>query len=592
MKAHFKIPIFLLIALWGIKGISHAQKIDSLKLALKNASHDTARCNILNALAENMYPQEGWQQYNEQLKELSEKNSKQKGELNVFYMKHYASSLNNIGVIYDSQGDFAKSLDYYTRSLKVREEIGDKQGIATSLNNIGFAYRNRGDIAKAMEYLVRSLKIQEEIGDKKVVAASLNNIGLIYKDQGDVTKALEYYNRSLTIQKEIGNMHGLSNSLNNIAQVYYNQGDIATSLEYFGRSLKIKEETGDKQGIALSLNNIGSIYSNQGETAKALDYYSRSLKIREETGDKPGIAESLNSIGVIYKEQGDLPKALEYFGRSLKLREETGNKKGVAQCYSNIGLAYSTQGTAASKGKTRDELFSKALDYYNRALKIREELGDKQGVAFSLNFIGHIYYKQNNYSKALEMSTKSLLVSRELGYPENIQRNAQLLSDIYQRTNRPEKALEMYKLYIQMRDSIVNTENKKKSIRQQFRYEYEKKAASDSVVFAKSQEVKNAEIAKQKAEITAKRNQQYFLFGGLALVMVFAGFMYNRFRVTQKQKRIIEEQKELVEKQKLLVEEKQKEVMDSINYAKRIQTALLPSEKYIFRILSKLQNKK
>lgn len=589
MKTHFNIALFLLIALIGITTISTAQNIDSLKLALKNATHDTSRCNILNALAENMYPQEGWQQFNEQLKELSEKNSNQKGELKHFYLKHFASSLNNIGVIYDSKGDFAKSLDYYTRSLKVREEIGDKQGVATSLNNIGFAYRNRGDIAKAMDYLVRSLKIQEEIGDKKVIAASLNNIGLIYKDQGDVVKALEYYNRSLKIQKEVGNMHGFSNSLNNIAQIYYNQGDIPKSLEYFGRSLKIKEETGDKLGIALSLNNIGSIYSNQGDTAKALDYYRRSLKIREETGDKPGIAESLNSIGVIYKDHGDNAKALEYFVRSLKIREETGNKKGVAQCFSNIGLIYSVQGTASSAGKTRDELFSKALDYYGRALKIREELGDKQGVAFSLNFIGHIYYKQNNYSKAMEMSTKSLLISRELGYPENIQRNAQLLSDIYQKNNQPAKALEMYKLYIQMRDSIVNTENKKKSIRQQFRYEYEKKAAADSVVFAKSQEIKNVEIAKQKAEINAKRNQQYFLFGGLGLVIVFSGFMYNRFRVTQKQKRIIEEQKEMVEKQKLLVEEKQKEVLDSIHYAKRIQTALLPSEKYIEKNIRRLK---
>jgi hypothetical protein len=46
-----------------------------------------------------------------------------------------------------------------------------------------------------------------------------------------------------------------------------------------------------------------------------------------------------------------------------------------------------------------------------------------------------------------------------------------------------------------------------------------------------------AELAKQKAEISAKKNQQYALFGGLGLVLVFAGFMYNRFKITQKQKK-------------------------------------------------------
>jgi hypothetical protein len=73
-------------------------------------------------------------------------------------------------------------------------------------------------------------------------------------------------------------------------------------------------------------------------------------------------------------------------------------------------------------------------------------------------------------------------------------------------------------------------------------------------------------------------------------VVVFAGFMYNRFRITQKQKRIIEEQKSVVEEQKHLVEEKQKEIVDSIRYAKRIQQALITNEKYIQRNLDKLRS--
>lgn len=79
------------------------------------------------------------------------------------------------------------------------------------------------------------------------------------------------------------------------------------------------------------------------------------------------------------------------------------------------------------------------------------------------------------------------------------------------------------------------------------------------------------------------------MYGGLILVFGFAVFAFNRFKVTQKQKKIIELQKDEVEKQKLLVEEKQKEVMDSIHYARRIQNSLLPSEKYIERIIGKFK---
>ena len=88
-----------------------------------------------------------------------------------------------------NQGDIPKALEYYHKSLKIREEIGDKKGIANSLNNIGYIYDVQGDIPKGLEYYHKSLKIREEIGDKKGIAMSLNNIGYIYNSQGDIPKA-------------------------------------------------------------------------------------------------------------------------------------------------------------------------------------------------------------------------------------------------------------------------------------------------------------------------------------------------------------------------------------------------------------------
>jgi hypothetical protein len=72
--------------------------------------------------------------------------------------------------------------------------------------------------------------------------------------------------------------------------------------------------------------------------------------------------------------------------------------------------------------------------------------------------------------------------------------------------------------------------------------------------------------------------------------MIFAGFMFNRFKVTQRQKGIIELQKTEVEKQKHLVEEKQKEILDSIYYAKRIQVAQIPTENRVEQVLSRLRH--
>ncbi|MBK8368954.1 MAG: hypothetical protein IPL10_16615 [Bacteroidetes bacterium] len=118
-----------------------------------------------------------------------------------------------------------------------------------------------------------------------------------------------------------------------------------------------------------------------------------------------------------------------------------------------------------------------------------------------------------------------------------------------------------------------------------------KPSGRDSVKHAEEQKVKNAQLQAQAASLKQEKTQRYALYGGLLLVIGFSVFVFNRFRVTQKQKKVIEEQKGLVDKAYEQLHEKNKEVMDSITYARRIQRALLTPETYIDRSLNKLQNK-
>ena len=422
----------------------------------------------------------------------------------------------------------------------------------------------------------------------KSLAVALNNIGFLADSKGDILKALDYYQRSLKTQEEINDRQGIAVSFNNIGIIYINLGDIPKALDYYHKSLKIREDIIDKMGIAYSLNNIGTIYINQGDSPKALDYFLRSFKIHEEIKDIQGMAGSLNNIGFIYKSQGNISKALESYHKSLKLMKEVKDKKGTAIALNNIGGIYDKQGSEKGLGIERDTFLNKALTYYHKSLKIQEELKNKNGIASSLNNIGRLLFKQGKTAEAFIYAKRSIQVARELGYPERIKIAAGTLKSIYKKQNNFKEAFEMYELEIQMRDSINNTETKKASIKKQFQYEYEKKAAADSVKHAEEQKVKNALLTAQQAQLKQEKTQRIALYGGLVLVIVFSGFVFNRFRVTQKQKIIIEQQKILVDDAFAHLEEKNKEVMDSIHYAKRIQTALLTSEKYIERKLNEL----
>ena len=230
----------------------------------------------------------------------------------------------------------------------------------------------------------------------------------------------------------------------------------------------------------------------------------------------------------------------------------------------------------------------KTKDYLLHSVSIYEELKNKYGLAHSYNSLSRVYLKEKNYVKAIEYAKKSVALSEEIGRVENIRNSYQTLSDIYRGTKDFKLAFENFEMYVKMRDSISNDETKKASIKKQFQYEYEKQAAADSVKHAEEQKVKNAQLQAQAASLKQEKTQRYALYGGLLLVIGFSVFVFNRFKVTQKQKKVIEEQKILVDKAYEQLHEKNKEVMDSITYARRIQRALITPEAYIDKVLNKL----
>jgi serine phosphatase RsbU (regulator of sigma subunit) len=370
------------------------------------------------------------------------------------------------------------------------------------------------------------------------------------------------------VQKSL--KESLARALNNIGYINYSKGKMKAALNYFISSLKLQEELGNKSGIGQSLNNIGVIYFDLDQINEAIDYYERSLKIHEEIGDKDGIASSLNNLGAMYNAQGQPKEALDYSIRSLKIQEELGDKPGIANTLNNIGSLYNRQGEIIE-----------ALDYYTRGLKIQEDIADKKGISSSLNNIATIYSKQDKLEQAAIYALRSLSISQQIGYPANIGQAASLLSIVYKKQGKGLKALEMYKLSITMRDSITNQETLNAAVQQQAVYDNEKNKTIDDAEHDKILAIEQEQKAKQKVIF-------FSISGGLCLVAIFLVFLLSRLKVTRKQKYIIEQQKVKVIQQKEDVEfahkeleEKNQEILDSILYAKRIQSAILPSVKLV-----------
>jgi len=411
------------------------------------------------------------------------------------------------------------------------------------LNLLSREYVNTGKYEQALQYARQAQQQAKKINYKNGLSNSYSNTGIVYWYYGNYEKALENHSEALKIRKEIGDKLGVASSYNNIGLVYVNEANYEKALENYLKSLKIKEEIGDQTGTANSYNNIGVIYQKQGNYEKSLENYLKALKIREKIGDRSGIAMSYNNVGLIHFYLDDYKKSLENQLKGLKIREEIGDKKGIAMSNVNIGNIY-----------INENEYDKALDFYLKGLKINEEIGNMDGMGISYSDVGICYMQKNNYEKAFYYLNKALSTHREIGNLDGIKDAYSAFSDLYNKKGDYKKAFQYQKLYADIKDTILNEQSSKQMTEMNTKYESEKK---DKELIKK-----DAEITQQQTEAEKQMILRNAFIMGFVFVLVLSFFIFRGYRQKQKANK--------------LLDEKNEKITDSINYAKRIQEAMLP----------------
>lgn len=459
--------------------------------------------------------------------------------LNLCYSKINAS--NDENEIIDSLKEVIKSTNADTIKIKALVEWDNliyykDIELDLELNN------------KIIQISSKRLKSKIEKKEKKFLetklAASYNNLGIIYEDKGNYPFAIEHYYKALRIFDKLDDKRGKANAYNNIGVINRIQLRYDLSEKNLNDALILFKEIDDKRGIALGLHNLGNLCWDKKEATEALNYYKKSLEIREEIKDLKAISDSKGSIGNVYYQLND---------------------------------------------------FKNAIIYYEGAIEISRKINDVYAIAGSSINLATCNFRLNQLSLAKKQFIEGIEIAEKYKIKILLKIGYKGLSRIDSASNNYKAAYEHYKLFTKFKDSLLNEENTRKNVQIQMQYEFDKKSTADSIEFATQQKLKDIEIEKKNAEATLKdaelekkRTEQYALYGGLAFVLLFLIFVYNRFKVTQRQKAIIEKQKSEVEQQKMVVElahdeleEKNNEILASINYAKRIQTAILPPQKIV-----------
>lgn len=478
----------------------------------------------------------------------------------IFICRIFLSGAGNIQAQnVDSLRQVMKTTRNDTLRIQLIRTIGELESI--------FRVSYWDTLRQACEAMIPKANPRDKIFYQKNLAAAINNMGYVTDELGNTVDALKYYKKSLDIYAGIHDSLGLGIQLMNIGALYEEQGNIPGALEYYHQSLRIREATGDVRGTGLCYNNIGLIYFKQKDDEKALQYFNRSLYLLKKANADHIISVIYGNIGLIYKNRRNYGYAMFYISKALQLQLSSADYYYASQSLSNIGLIYEAR-----------QQYDLALGCYERQQRLADSIGFKKGIAAALANIASVDMKTGKLKEAEAKARQSLAYFQELGFPEFISSSSRLLSQVYQREGNYKGAYEMHVLYTQMKDSLDRAENKKASIQRELQYNYEKKTSADSLKTEAANKITAIKFRQEKT-------QRYTLYIGLGILLCVAVFIFNRLQVTRRQNIIIENQKAEVEAkngeishQKELVEEKQKEIIDSITYARRIQQAVLTGE--------------
>ena len=384
---------------------------------------------------------------------------------------------------------------------------------------------------------------------------------------GQVDSATTIFQQALQLSKKIKWKKGEALAYGTLATCKSIQSDYPGAIEYYYNALAIHEELNNLDGVAVMYAGLGVLYKNTGELDKALEFHNKALEIDLQRGDTARTSLHYGNIGVVYKHLQDFDKALEYYGKALEIDTKNNNIDGQSRHLGNIGVIHKNL-----------KNYEEAITYYFKALEISEQQNDLEGILIKSQNIGNLYILLGKYAKAEKYIQRALDLSKQLGSLNGLYSAYSKQTTLYEHMGKDKEALKSLRLAMAYKDSIFNEENKKEILRQEVNFEFEKKQAIEQAEHEK-------ELAVAASE--QKRQQLFLVFLAVVLlaVIIISFIIYKSLKNSNKQKQLIEQQKFEVEQQKIIVDNKNKEITDSIIYARRIQQAILPPKEVLSKNL-------
>ncbi len=371
-------------------------------------------------------------------------------------------------------------------------------------------------------------------------------IDLSFNEMRDRELSLKYAEEIIRLSELENNSKYLYSGHLQKGNYYTNIGELDLALETYFKAVNIAIESKNLNREGIVYSAIADVYATMENFSNAERFYNKSIQIFRTTDDSKSLAIALLNLGDTYFSMGKYEDAFRYSEEAGPIFKRLNHLTGWAYYLGNVGMIYAKQG--------KDSL---AKSQIYEAIAILEELEDYYPISVYLTIMSDIYLKQGDFDAALSYTNRSLDLATAYGLKEQIGDAYLQLSELYEQADNSKVAIEYYKNHILYRDSLKNIESVEQmaDMRTDF------------------------EVAQKQIEVdllTHKRDNQRginILAGFTSLLFIlFAIGLYRRNR--------------FIKKTNVKIETQRDEIIESINYAKRIQSAMLPTESSFSELLN------
>ncbi|WP_299456503.1 tetratricopeptide repeat protein [uncultured Microscilla sp.] len=412
---HIKITyitiVFLLLSiLINKKTIAQNQAfIDSLKQILPTNISEKQRVEVYNQIAWHYRRQDHTKaiQYSKKMLSLSGKINYPMGTCDAYY---------HLGVIRMIQTKYDKALFIAHKMLQLSKKIAYLKGQGNAYNLLSALSWHKEDYAGMIKFGKKSLKIRQQIDDKEGVAIIYRGIlGTVYEKQGNYPKALEYFHKSLKVSEAMKSKKLIGFCYHRIAALHITMKRFSQAISFLKKSLVISRQTGDSSNKASVYIHLGNAYVGLKHYQKGIGCYEKSKKILLKIDEAVGLIESYLSIGKAYLKLGKYKKALYEIQQANQIIQKKSMRSYLPQTYVMLGSIYYYL-----------KKYSKAVALLKQGLKLAKKSKNPIVMQNAAKYLALTYHDTKQFEKAYNKHVLLKYISDSLFNKNNAKKMAQI----------------------------------------------------------------------------------------------------------------------------------------------------------------------